>query len=80
MIRCLGMLWGLLAAAPVWADGSSAPGSTHGTAETLSSGEWEVGLYAPLRRGFDNGLELSVHPITALLSPHLVNLLYWILN
>ena len=46
-------------------------GTTHGTAAVLSDKEWEVGLYAPLRRGMGNGVELSIHPLVAILSPHL---------
>ena len=46
-------------------------GTSHGTAEVLDEGEWEVGVYAPLRRGMGNGVELSIHPLVALLSPHL---------
>lgn len=77
MIRWFGLMVGGLVSGPAWADSISAPGATYGTAETLAPGEWEVGLYAPLRRGFENGLELSVHPITALLSPHLVAKKRW---
>ena len=46
-------------------------GTSHGTAEVFDKGEWEVGVYAPLRRGMGNGLEVSIHPLVALLSPHL---------
>lgn len=46
-------------------------GTTHGTATVLEDGEWEVGMYAPVRRGMGDGLELSIHPLIALLSPHL---------
>ena len=46
-------------------------GTTHGTASVLEDGEWEVGVYAPLRRGMGNGVELSMHPLVAILSPHL---------
>jgi hypothetical protein len=56
---------------------AAAPGATHGTAEVLEDGAWEIGLYAPLRRGMGSGLELSIHPITALLSPHLVAKKSW---
>jgi len=47
-------------------------GTTHGTASVLADGEWEIGVYAPLRRGMGNDVELSIHPLVALLSPHLV--------
>ena len=56
-----------LFSAPVWAGA----GSTHGTAVVLEEGQWEIGLYAALRRGFSDGLELSIHPVTAFQSPHL---------
>lgn len=52
-------------------------GSTHGTADVLDDGQWELGLYAALRRGMGNGLELSVHPLTAALSPHLAVKKVW---
>ena len=60
MIRWFGLMVGGLDR-PAWAGSISAPGATYGTAKTLAPGEWEVGLYAQLRRGFENGLELSVH-------------------
>ena len=33
--------------------------------------------YAPLRRGMGNGVELSIHPLVALLSPHLAVKKQW---
>lgn len=60
------------------AEATSGAGSTHGTADVLDSGDWEVGLYAPLRRGFSEGLELSLHPITALSSPNLALKKQWV--
>jgi hypothetical protein len=53
-------------------------GTSHGTAEVLDKGEWEVGLYAPLRRGMGNGLELSLHPLVAIRSPHLAVKKAWV--
>jgi len=50
---------------------SAGAGTTHGTASVLEKGEWELGMYAPLRRGIGNGIELSMHPLVALRSPHL---------
>ena len=55
----------------------ASPGSTHGTAEVLEDGVWEIGVYAPLRRGMGNGLELSIHPLAALRAPHLVAKKSW---
>ena len=52
-------------------------GSSHGTADVLDDGQWELGLYAALRRGMGNDLELSVHPLTAALSPHLAVKKVW---
>ena len=46
-------------------------GQTHGTADVLDKGQWELGLYAALRRGMGDGLELSIHPLTTFLSPHI---------
>lgn len=50
---------------------AASPGQTHGTAETLEDGQWEIGLFAALRRGIGNGLELSMHPLTAIKAPNL---------
>jgi len=49
----------------------SGAGATHGTAHTLEEGDWEVGIWAALRRGLANQTELSIHPLVALQSPHL---------
>jgi hypothetical protein len=49
----------------------ASPGETHGTAETLEDGQWELGLFAALRRGMGNGMELSLHPLTAIKAPNL---------
>ena len=53
-------------------------GKTHGTAAVLDKGEWEVGLYTALRRGMGDGLELSIHPLTAILSPHIAVKKAWV--
>ena len=52
-------------------------GTTHGTASVLAHKDWEVGLYAPLRRGMGDGFELSIHPLVAILSPHLAVKKVW---
>ena len=40
------------------------------TAHTLPKGRWEVGLFGPLRYGLSEDLELSLHPVWALIAPH----------
>ena len=70
---CLCTLFAGLLAAPAHAGA----GTTHGTASVLADGEWEVGLYAPLRRGMGDGLEVSIHPLIAILSPHLAVKKVW---
>ena len=35
------------------------------SAETLGDGAWDVGIFAPLRHGLSEDLEISSHPITA---------------
>jgi hypothetical protein len=52
-------------------------GSTHGTATVIGEGEWELGLYAPLRRGFGDDVELSIHPLTAIRSPNIALKKVW---
>jgi hypothetical protein len=41
------------------------------TAHTLPEGRWEVGLFGPLRYGWSESLEIEIHPLWALVSPHL---------
>ena len=41
------------------------------TAHTLPKGRWEVGLFGPLRYGLSESLELEIHPLWAIPSPHL---------
>ena len=40
------------------------------SAAMLKSGQWEVGVFSPLRLGLSDKLELRLHPLTALVSPH----------
>ena len=40
------------------------------TAHTLPKGEWEIGLFGPLRYGMSESLELEIHPIWAFVAPH----------
>jgi hypothetical protein len=56
---------------------ATSPGETHGTAYTLESGNWELGVFAALRRGFNDGLEVSVHPLTAIKAPNLAIKKMW---
>jgi len=41
------------------------------TAHTLPKGRWEVGLFGPLRYGLSESTELEIHPIWAIVSPHI---------
>jgi hypothetical protein len=43
---------------------------SEGTAHTLPKGHIEVGIFAPLRWGMAEGLELEIHPLIAAVSPH----------
>ena len=40
------------------------------TAHTLPKGRWEIGLFGPLRYGMSESVEIEVHPLWAILSPH----------
>ena len=44
----------------------------HDSAALLKSGQWETGLFNPLRVGLSDKLELRLHPFVALVSPHAV--------
>jgi hypothetical protein len=41
------------------------------TAHTLPKGHFEVGIFAPLRWGLKESVELEIHPLIAIKSPHL---------
>lgn len=56
------------------ADESAASGDT---AFTLPRGGLEVGVFAPLRWGLTDHVELSVHPLVALVAPHLDAKIAW---
>jgi hypothetical protein len=56
----------------------SGAGATHGTAHMLEDSDWEVGVWAALRRGLANKMELSIHPLVALQSPHLTLKKGWV--
>jgi len=68
MIRLTALAMTTIFSSTAWA---THPGETHGTAQTLEEGQWEVGLFAALRRGLGNGMELSIHPLTAIKAPNL---------
>ena len=38
---------------------------------TLSQGQWSIGVFAPLRYGYSDDLEISIHPGWAILAPHI---------
>ena len=40
------------------------------TADVLASGQWETGVFNPLRLGFES-IELELHPLVFLVAPHL---------
>ena len=40
------------------------------TSELLKKGQWETGVFGPLRVGLRDNLELRLHPLVALVSPH----------
>jgi len=44
---------------------------TSDTAELLDQGDWSVGVFAPLKYGLKDDLELSIHPGWAIGAPHL---------
>ena len=56
---------------------ASDAGSTHGQAEVIGEGQWEIGVYAPLRRGLGKDIEVSIHPVTALTAPHIAVKKVW---
>ena len=41
------------------------------TAHTLPQGRWEVGMFGPLRYGLRESLEIEIHPLWAIISPHI---------
>jgi hypothetical protein len=44
---------------------------TSSSAHTLEDGQWSVGVFAPLRYGLSDTVELSLHPGWAVLAPHI---------
>ena len=49
---------------------AESPDFNKNTAETLNGGQWSVGVFAPVRYGLKDDLELEIHPIWALMAPH----------
>jgi hypothetical protein len=47
------------------------------TAYTQPQGRWEIGLFGPLRYGLTDHLELSAHPLLAILMPNLSAKVSW---
>ena len=35
-----------------------------GTAHSLKQGQWETGLFQPLRYGINNNMDVAVHPLS----------------
>ena len=50
---------------------AESPNFNKHTAQTLSGGQWSVGVFAPLRYGLKEDLELEIHPLWALMAPHI---------
>ena len=49
-----------------------------GTAHSLPKGQWEVGLFQPLRYGMTDDQDIALHPFIALKLPNLVYKKTWI--
>ena len=49
-----------------------------GTAHSLPKGQWEVGLFQPLRYGLTNDRDITIHPLIALKLPNLVYKKTWV--
>jgi len=48
-----------------------------GTAHSLPKGQWEVGLFQPLRYGMTDDQDIALHPLIALKLPNLVYKKTW---
>ncbi len=46
-------------------------------AETVSKGRWEVGIFAPLRYGLTDDVELAAHPLAFFVVPNLTAKVSW---
>ena len=49
-----------------------------GTAHSLPKGQWEVGLFQPLRYGMTDDQDIALHPLFALKLPNLVYKKTWV--
>ena len=49
-----------------------------GTAHSLPKGQWEVGLFQPLRYGITDDQDIALHPLIALKLPNLVYKKTWV--
>jgi len=49
-----------------------------GTAHSLPKGQWEVGLFQPLRYGMTDDQDIALHPLIALKLPNLVYKKTWV--
>lgn len=74
--RLAPLLAATLAALPAAAPAGSSE-LQPGTARTLPAGRMAVGVFSPLRWGVRDDVELSLHPVLALVAPHLDVTLGW---
>ena len=49
-----------------------------GTAHSLPKGQWEVGLFQPLRYGMTDDQDIALHPLFAIKLPNLVYKKTWV--
>ena len=51
---------------------------SYGTAHSLPKGQWEVGLFHPLRYGMSDDQDIALHPLFAIKLPNLVYKKTWV--
>ncbi len=68
MLVCAVVLIPSLSRAQTWADDTAIP---------VSRGHWEVGLFAPIKFGLRDDIELGTHPTLMLVMPHLDAKVLW---
>ena len=51
---------------------------SYGTAHSLPKGQWEVGLFQPLRYGMSDDQDIALHPLFAIKLPNLVYKKTWV--
>jgi hypothetical protein len=81
-VRTLGPTSITILAAALLSACAAPAGAAHGllqpdTARTVPAGRMEMGVFAPLRWGVKDDLELSLHPLLALVAPHLDATVGW---